>query len=71
MVVNDKGNFCELQVTMDLLGHGSCFKKENHTVHGDQAELCCKNIDKGEREETVETLQSAFLKFKWKKQVCL
>ena len=68
MVINEGGGFCELQNTMDLSGHGKWLENLSE-VNTDQKSVC--ETTEGRGKDTVETLQSAFLKFKRNRQVSL
>jgi hypothetical protein len=64
MVVQKWAGFCELQNTMDLS------EEEKHVQKsGDKKVKSVSETVGGRGEETVETLQSAFLKFKRNRQV--
>ena len=63
MVLQEGSGFNELRNTTDSLEQNKCFKNSRE-VRIDQESVC-----EGKERETVETLQSAFLKFKRNRQV--
>ena len=66
MVVHKGGGFRDLQNAMDLSRRGKCFENSSKltATSGGVQESAAEG-----RDETVETLQSAFLKFKSNRQV--
>lgn len=71
MVVHNGGNVCELQIEnkMDALQESRNKCSQNPNNFFTAREKVCERIKVEERKETVETLQSAFLKFKRNRQV--
>ena len=67
MVVQKGGGFRELQNAMDLSNREKSFESSSTKLTAASASVQASAAE--ERDETVETLQSAFLKFKRNRQV--
>ena len=67
MVVQKEGGFRELQNAMDLSNREKSFESSSTKLTAASASVQASAAE--ERDETVETLQSAFFKFKRNRQV--